>query len=143
MSAQGKRPNVYSAYLGEMSGGAAARPYRLIKEEDKRTLPMAWWNTPVLIAACQIPFLIASWIIRSWAILGGSFLACCADACSLCSPTEIRRRRRLSRNRLVRNREFSPTGTRLDRIAAPPRLDNAGPLPKISLRLLNSSWSGD
>jgi sterol desaturase/sphingolipid hydroxylase (fatty acid hydroxylase superfamily) len=39
---------------------------------------MAWWNGPVLIAACQIPFVIASWITGSWGLVCGSLLACSA-----------------------------------------------------------------
>lgn len=56
----------------------ADHTYHLIRDEDKETVPMAWWNGPVLIAVCQIPFLTASWITGSWGIVCGSFLACCA-----------------------------------------------------------------
>src|SRR3954466_13070888 len=38
----------------------ADHTYHLHKEEDKHTIPMAWWNGPVLIAACQVPFIAAS-----------------------------------------------------------------------------------
>jgi hypothetical protein len=52
--------------------------YHLINEADKWTIPMAWWNGPVLIAVTQIPFLIASSITGSWGVVCGSLLACCA-----------------------------------------------------------------
>ena len=34
--------------------------YHLSHEKDKHTIPMAWWNGPVLITICQIPFLVAA-----------------------------------------------------------------------------------
>src|SRR3989344_465980 len=50
--------------------------YHLRDEKDKHTIPMAWWNGPVLIALCQIPFLIISWYSWKWGILAGSASAC-------------------------------------------------------------------
>jgi|SRR5438552_5199600 len=50
--------------------------YHLHREEDKHTIPMAWWNGPLLIATCQIPFLIGAWIWQQWGIVCGSALAC-------------------------------------------------------------------
>jgi hypothetical protein len=50
--------------------------YHLIHEEDKETIPMAWWNGPVLIALGIIPFLLAAWFMGSWGVLLGSALAC-------------------------------------------------------------------
>ena len=38
----------------------ADHTYHLVNEEDKYTIPMAWWNGPVLIAACVDPFLVIS-----------------------------------------------------------------------------------
>jgi len=52
--------------------------YHLIDEKDKPTIPMAWWNGPLLIAACQIPFVLASWWSGHWGIVCGSLLACSA-----------------------------------------------------------------
>jgi hypothetical protein len=49
--------------------------YHLIDEQDKHTIPMAWWNGPLLIAIGQIPFLIASWCLGYWGMLCGSTLA--------------------------------------------------------------------
>ena len=31
--------------------------YHLIEEKDKETIPMAWWNGPVLILCCMVPVL--------------------------------------------------------------------------------------
>jgi sterol desaturase/sphingolipid hydroxylase (fatty acid hydroxylase superfamily) len=45
-------------------------------EQDRHTIPMAWWNGPLLIAATQIPFLAFSWISGRWGLLCGTFLAC-------------------------------------------------------------------
>jgi sterol desaturase/sphingolipid hydroxylase (fatty acid hydroxylase superfamily) len=39
---------------------------------------MAWWNGPVLIACCQLPFLIWSLMGWHWGIVIGSTIACCA-----------------------------------------------------------------
>lgn len=60
----------------------ADHTYHLINEADKRTVPMAWWNGPVLVVACQIPFLAISWITGIWSILLGSFIACAAYYCA-------------------------------------------------------------
>src|SRR4051794_6191467 len=51
--------------------------YHLLNEADKETVPMAWWNGPVLIVISQIPFALISWWTGEWAIVCGSFLACC------------------------------------------------------------------
>lgn len=56
----------------------ADHTYHLIDKKDKQTIPMAWWNGPVLIAVCQIPFLIVSWLTQHWDIVCGSMLACSA-----------------------------------------------------------------
>jgi hypothetical protein len=54
----------------------ADHTYHLIRETDKHTIPMAWWNGPVLIAVGQIPFVIVSLISGHWGFLCGSLLAC-------------------------------------------------------------------
>ena len=38
----------------------ADHTYHLIDEQDKHTIPMAWWNGPVLVAVGQLPFLIST-----------------------------------------------------------------------------------
>src|SRR4029079_15418204 len=41
------------------------------------TVPMAWWNGPVLIVVSQLPFAIISWITNNIFLVSGSFLAAC------------------------------------------------------------------
>jgi len=52
----------------------ADHTYHLINEKDKETIPMAWWNGPVLVFAVMIPFGIASYFARRWGIVCGSFI---------------------------------------------------------------------
>jgi len=54
----------------------ADQTYHLINEDDKHTIPMAWWNGPVLVLCCQLPFLIACILIGNYWMLLGSFVAC-------------------------------------------------------------------
>lgn len=56
----------------------ADHTYHLIHDKDKFTIPMAWWNGPVLIVVTQIPFLTASLAAGQWGILCGSVVACSA-----------------------------------------------------------------
>ena len=51
--------------------------YHLRQEADKGTVPMAWWNGPVLIAITQMPMALAAWLTGQWGLLGGSLLASC------------------------------------------------------------------
>lgn len=46
----------------------ADHTYHLQKEEDKRTIPMAWWNGPLLILISGIPFDLVGWFLGTWAI---------------------------------------------------------------------------
>ncbi|MBL9126846.1 MAG: sterol desaturase family protein [Verrucomicrobiales bacterium] len=39
----------------------ADETYHLIDEKDKWTIPMAWWNGPVLVLLCCAPFGVVSW----------------------------------------------------------------------------------
>ena len=41
----------------------ADQTYHLIHEKDKETIPMAWWNGPVLILTGAVPFALISWAI--------------------------------------------------------------------------------
>jgi len=50
--------------------------YHLIHEDDKRTIPMAWWNGPVLVAVGMLPFGLAALLSGQWGILVGATLAC-------------------------------------------------------------------
>ena len=56
----------------------ADHTYHLINEHDKKTIPMAWWNGPVLIFIGCSPFILASWAVGSWGLVCGAVLA---DAC--------------------------------------------------------------
>jgi hypothetical protein len=55
----------------------ANETYHLQREADRHTVPMAWWNGPVLILLAQIPFAAATWLTGSLALLCGSFLSSC------------------------------------------------------------------
>jgi hypothetical protein len=52
--------------------------YHLIDEKDKKTIPMAWWNGPVLVSVLLLPFLIAAFFIQRWALLCGAAVSCTA-----------------------------------------------------------------
>lgn len=54
----------------------ADHTYHLIREDDKHTIPMAWWNGPVLIAVCVLPFVVASLWTQRWGLLCGAVVAC-------------------------------------------------------------------
>jgi len=56
----------------------ADHTYHLIEEKDKETIPMAWWNGPLLVTLCQLPFAIWGAIIGNYAVLVGSTVACAA-----------------------------------------------------------------
>ncbi|HXT11860.1 MAG TPA: fatty acid hydroxylase [Candidatus Angelobacter sp.] len=56
----------------------ADETYHLIHEEDKHTIPMAWWNGPAIIAVGIIPFAIVAFYLKSWGFVTGAFIACCA-----------------------------------------------------------------
>lgn len=54
----------------------ADHTYHLINEKDKKTIPMAWWNGPVLILLGMVPFIAVSWMTGIWALTVGGVLAC-------------------------------------------------------------------
>jgi hypothetical protein len=54
----------------------ADHTYHLIHEKDKFTIPMAWWNGPVLVLLCQVPFVPVAWLLGQWGLVWGSLLAC-------------------------------------------------------------------
>jgi hypothetical protein len=54
----------------------ADQTYHLIHEKDRRTILMAWWNGPVLIAICLLPFALAAWVSGQWGIVCGAAMAC-------------------------------------------------------------------
>ncbi|HEX4343868.1 MAG TPA: fatty acid hydroxylase [Verrucomicrobiae bacterium] len=53
----------------------ADHTYHLINEPDKKTIPMAWWNGPVLVACVLLPFLAWSFFAQKWGILTGAAIA--------------------------------------------------------------------
>lgn len=53
----------------------ADHTYHLINEKDKDTIPMAWWNGPVLIAIGILPFAALSWLFGQWAFAVGGLIA--------------------------------------------------------------------
>ncbi len=53
----------------------ADKTYHLLDEKDKQTIPMAWWNGPVLVLLGAIPFALLSWLTGQWAFVVGGSLA--------------------------------------------------------------------
>ena len=52
----------------------ADHTYHLIKESDKETIPMAWWNGPALIVVFTLPMVPVSWFTGIWALTCGAAL---------------------------------------------------------------------
>ena len=50
--------------------------YHLRNEADKHTIPMAWWNGPVLVSICQLPFIIAAVVSQKWGLVCGAAISC-------------------------------------------------------------------
>ena len=50
----------------------ADHSYHLSDDKDKATIPMAWWNGPVLIALFVVPFIAGSVIFSTWGIALGA-----------------------------------------------------------------------
>ena len=59
----------------------ADHTYHLIDEKDKETIPMAWWNGPVLVMIGVIPFALLSWLFGQWAFVAGGFIAFASYYC--------------------------------------------------------------
>jgi hypothetical protein len=53
----------------------ADKTYHLLHEKDKYTIPMAWWNGPVLITIATIPFLLVSLFTGAWLFFIGATIA--------------------------------------------------------------------
>src|ERR1019366_5157560 len=53
----------------------ADHTYHLVNEPDKKTIPMAWWAGPAIVAACQLPFLIWALFSHKWGVLCGAEVA--------------------------------------------------------------------
>jgi hypothetical protein len=54
----------------------ADHTYHLVHPKDAKTIPMAWWNGPVLIALGMLPFVAVSWWLGRWGLLFGALPAC-------------------------------------------------------------------
>jgi hypothetical protein len=54
----------------------ADHTYHLIEEKDKETIPMAWWNGPVLIVFAAAPFTLAALLSGHWGLVVGGVVAC-------------------------------------------------------------------
>jgi hypothetical protein len=60
----------------------ADHTYHLIDPKDAKTIPMAWWNGPVLVMSGMLPFVLVSWLIGQWGLVTGGVLACAAYYCA-------------------------------------------------------------
>lgn len=50
--------------------------YHLRDLRDKNAIPMAWWNGPVLVAVCALPFLAVAAVMGQWGLAVGAVAAC-------------------------------------------------------------------
>ena len=53
----------------------ADHTYHLHEDRDKETIPMAWWNGPVLILMGASPFGLVAWLTGQWGVAAGGLLA--------------------------------------------------------------------
>jgi hypothetical protein len=53
----------------------ADESYHLQREEDLRTIPMAWWNGPAIVAVGLVPASFIAWLVGQWGIALGAGLA--------------------------------------------------------------------
>ncbi len=53
----------------------ADHSYHVVDERDKETIPMAWWNGPVLIALCMLPVVAVAWALGLWGLAAGALPA--------------------------------------------------------------------
>ena len=59
----------------------ADHTYHLQNDKDKETIPMAWWNGPVLILIGMSPFTLFAWITGQWSFLIGAITMFAAYYC--------------------------------------------------------------
>ncbi len=50
--------------------------YHLVNEKDAKTIPMAWWNGPLLIAFGILPFVLVALLTGKWGLLCGAVITC-------------------------------------------------------------------
>ena len=53
----------------------ADHTYHLIDQKDKETIPMAWWNGPLLIVIASLPALALGWTLGIWGVAVGALAA--------------------------------------------------------------------
>lgn len=56
----------------------ADHSYHLIEDKDKETIPMAWWNGPVLVLLGVAPFAGVAALTGLWGLALGALVACAA-----------------------------------------------------------------
>jgi hypothetical protein len=56
----------------------ADHSYHLHDEKDRATIPMAWWNGPVLVLIFALPFMALSLLLSRWGITLGAVAAMAA-----------------------------------------------------------------
>lgn len=56
----------------------ADHSYHLIDDKDKETIPMAWWNGPVLVLLGVAPFVGVAALTGLWGLALGALVACSA-----------------------------------------------------------------
>lgn len=54
----------------------ADHTYHLEHIENKRLIAMAWWNGPVLVGLCLVPFVIAAFVTQKWGLVCGAAISC-------------------------------------------------------------------
>jgi hypothetical protein len=57
----------------DLQGGSHS--YHLIHEKDRHTIPMAWWNGPVLILLFAVPSALIAWPTGLWGLPIGAVAA--------------------------------------------------------------------
>ena len=50
----------------------ADKTFHLMNEKDKHTIPMAWWNGPILILISSLPFALASLLFHTGVIVAAA-----------------------------------------------------------------------
>jgi Fatty acid hydroxylase superfamily len=53
----------------------ADHTYHLVDEKDAATIPMAWWNGPVLVLVGILPFVLAAAASNEWGLVCGSAIS--------------------------------------------------------------------
>lgn len=59
----------------------ADHTYHLINPSDRKTIPMAWWNGPVLVLLASIPVMPVAYYLGSWLVYAGAASATAVYYC--------------------------------------------------------------